>query len=64
MTYISKEAPDLLKPYAKKYIWWKTPEEAVEFPRHVISQVMNLGLQEDMEALAAAVGEDVLREAI
>jgi len=64
MRCISKIDPDFLKPYAKKYIWWETPEEAVEFPRRVISQVMNLSLQEDLESLAAAVGDDVLREAI
>jgi hypothetical protein len=64
MTRISKVDPDFLKPYAKKHIWWEIPEEAVEFPRRVISQVMNPGVQEDMGSLAAAVGDDVLREAI
>jgi hypothetical protein len=53
-----------LKPYAKKYIWWKTPEEAVEYPQRVIAQVMNIGTFEDTQELADLVGNDVLRMVI
>lgn len=57
-------SPDLLKPFASRYIWWKTPEEAVAFPQRVIAQVMNIGDFEDMQAMAAQFGDEVLRDVI
>jgi len=36
-----------LKQFAAKYIWWKTPEEAVARPERVIAQVMNIGDYDD-----------------
>lgn len=57
-------SPDLLKPFASRYIWWKTPDEAVAFPQRVIAQVMNIGDFEDMQALAAQLGDEVLRDVI
>jgi hypothetical protein len=59
MIQISHEA---LKPLARKYIWWKTPEEAVAQPLRVIAQVMNLGDYADVQTLASQVGDEVLRE--
>lgn len=56
--------PATLKPYARKYVWWKTPDEAVALPQRVIAQVMNLGEYDDMLALASEVGDDVLREVL
>jgi hypothetical protein len=53
-----------LLPYASRYIWWKTPEEAVTQPARLIAQVMNLGDHRDVEALARLVGDDVLREVL
>jgi hypothetical protein len=50
-----------LKPFARKYVWWKTPDEAVAFPERVIAQVMNIGDHADVEALASQVGDDLLR---
>lgn len=50
-----------LKQLAGKYIWWKTPEEAVAMPERVIAQVMNIGDYADVHALATLVGDDVLR---
>ncbi len=52
---------DALKQLAGKYIWWKTPDEAVAMPERVIAQVMNIGDYADVHALATQVGEDVLR---
>ena len=28
---------------ARKYIWWKTPEQAVQQPLRVLAQVMDIG---------------------
>ena len=55
---------DLLKPLASKYIWWKTPDEAVFMPERVIAQVMNIGDYDDVHMLVARVGEDVLRDVL
>lgn len=57
-------SPEALKPYARKYIWWKTPEEAVSLPERVIAQVMNIGDYTDVQSLAAQVGDEALREVL
>jgi len=61
---MSQHAQDLLKSLAKKYIWWKTPEEAVSMPGRVIAQVMNIGDYADVQMLVSTVGNEVLREVI
>ena len=61
MIQISQES---LKPLASKYIWWKTPEEAVVMPERVIAQVMNIGDYADVQALVSQVGDEVLRDVL
>lgn len=61
MIQISQES---LKPLASKYIWWKTPEEAVVMPERVIAQVMNIGDYSDVQALVSQVGDEVLRDVL
>jgi hypothetical protein len=56
--------PEYLKQLASKYIWWKTPTEALEFPERVIAQVMNMGDYDDLHQLTVDVGDDVLRKVI
>ncbi|MCX7112697.1 MAG: hypothetical protein NTX45_21740 [Proteobacteria bacterium] len=53
-----------LKPFAAKYIWWKTPDEAVERPERVIAQTMNIGDYDDLQALAEMLGDDRLRSVL
>ncbi len=55
---------DALKHLAGKYIWWKTPDEAIAMPERVIAQVMNIGDYADVQVLATLVGDDVLRGVI
>lgn len=55
---------DLLARLARKYLWWKTPAEAMATPERVIAQVMNLGDFEDVQALANRVGDEVLRDVL
>ncbi len=55
---------DALKRFATKYIWWKTPDEAIAMPERVIAQVMNIGDFDDIQALAAQVGDDALRDVL
>ena len=61
MIQISKKS---LKPLASKYIWWKTPEEAVLMPERAIAQVMDIGDFSDVQALVSQVGDEVLREVL
>lgn len=53
-----------LTQFARKYIWWLPPGEAVENPHRVIVQVMNLGTFEDAEALRQLVGQPELARAL
>ena len=53
-----------LKPLARKYLWWKTPDEAVAYPERLIAQVMTIGDFADIAAIAAEVGDDALREVL
>lgn len=61
MNQISQES---LKSLASKYIWWKTPDEAVVTPERIIAQVMNIGDYSDVQSLATQVGDEVLREVL
>jgi len=49
---------------ARKYVWWKTPADALGMPERVIAQVMNMGDYADVQQLAHQVGDDVLRDVI
>ena len=53
-----------MKRLARKYIWWKTADEAVRNPERVMIQVMNLGDYADVEELADKVADSVLRQAL
>jgi len=53
-----------LIPLARKYVWWKAPEEALRFPQRVIAQIMDIGDHEDIERLVQIVGEKALKNAI
>jgi hypothetical protein len=57
-------ALDCLRTLAQTYVWWKTPDEAMQFPSHVAAQVMNLGTWDDLLILIDAVGEDYLRHVL
>ncbi len=55
---------ELLKELARKYIWWKSPDDALQTPQRIIAQVMNLGDYDDVLRLANALGDDALREVL
>jgi len=58
---LPENAMTRMRGLAGRYVWWKTRDEAMEFPDRVAAQVMNLGTFEDLTALAEAAGEDYLR---
>jgi hypothetical protein len=39
---------DFLARMARKYIWWRTVNESLSLPRHILVQVMNIGIWEDI----------------
>ena len=53
-----------LKRLASKYVWWKTPDEAICLPEPVIAQVMNIGDYADVQMLIAQVGDQALRDVL
>ena len=55
---------EAIKPLATKYIWWKSPDEAIDFPERVAAQVMNIGDFDDVQMLVNIVGKDYLKEII
>lgn len=61
---LSPEALACLHHLASRYIWWKTPDEAMQYPQRVAAQVMNLGTWEDWVTMWEAVGDDYLRSVL
>jgi len=61
---MSPEMLETVKRFAAKYIWWKTPDEAVKTPERVIAQVMDIGDYDDVQHLAGVVGDDALRRVL
>jgi hypothetical protein len=63
-TRLTADARIRLLELAARYVWWKTPEEAMLYPDRVAAQVMNLGDWDDVVAMNEATGEDYLREVL
>lgn len=55
---------NLFKHLARKYIWWKSPDEAILMPERVIAHVMNIGDYDDVQELAKTIGDDRLRDVL
>ena len=59
---ISRE--QLLRDLAARYIWWKTPDEALLYPQRIAAQVMNLGDFDDARIMAEELGDEFLRHVL
>jgi hypothetical protein len=55
--------PELLRA-AKRIVWFKPPEEALDNPVELMAYAMKHSTDEDMALLLGQVGESGLREAI
>ena len=53
-----------LAPLARKYLWWESPEKALQDRRRLIAQVMDIGTHADAETLRTALGDETLRQAL
>jgi hypothetical protein len=49
---------------AKRYFWWKSPEELSASPRRIALQVMDIGSFDDAQLLARVAGEAFLKDAL
>jgi len=49
---------------ASKYIWWQTPDEALQYPQRLVAQVMDKGGFEDFRLLESTFGVESMRAAI
>ena len=58
---MTSEEIERLRPFATRYVWWKTAEEALRYPERLVAQVMNIGSFADLQRLDEMVGEDGLR---
>ena len=58
------ENSDKLLQVAQKYVWWKTPQEALSDQNHFIAQVMTIGTIEDCFWLLDFLGEPAFIKAI
>jgi hypothetical protein len=61
MMRITTAGLDILREVARKYLWWKSPEEALAYPERIVAQVMDIGDFDDVQQVAAIVGDDILR---
>src|ERR1700678_2534602 len=61
---LKAEALACLQMLAPRYVWWKTPEEAMLYPDRVAAQVMTLGTFEDLTEMVEVTGEDYLRRVL
>lgn len=55
---------ELLERFARKYIWWKVPEDAVGRPERIVAQVMNIGDYDDVQSLVHEAGLPYLRDVL
>lgn len=44
-----------------RYVWWKSPQEAVRHPRSLTAQIMALGTWDDTQIALEEIGEDRFR---
>ena len=54
----------LLTDMARKYVWWMSPEEALDYPARIVAQVMNIGVFRDASRVAETLGDDCLRNIV
>jgi hypothetical protein len=56
--------PDEIRALAQRYIWWKTPDEALRFPLRVVAQIMELGVAKDCALMKEYFGREKMVQAL
>jgi hypothetical protein len=59
---LMKSHRDMLLDFAKKYIWWETPEKALQRPYRVLAAAMNIGSIEDYQRIRQNFETDLLSD--
>lgn len=49
---------------ARRYVWWRAPEEVLADPPALLRQILSLGTADDYVAARSLFGEDALRDAL
>jgi hypothetical protein len=49
---------------SRRTVWFKPPEEALDYPEHFIAHVLTYGMFGDVQTLRKYVSDDDLREAL
>lgn len=61
---LTDAAQACLRELAQTYVWWKSPDDAMRFPRRIAAQVMNLGSWPHVVTMIDTVGEEFLRDVL
>ena len=64
LTDLTVSQRSVLRDLAARYVWWKSPDEALAHPQRVMAQVMNLGDYDDVLRLSEAFDDETLRDVI
>jgi hypothetical protein len=54
----------VLRDLGTKYVWWKDPDDALQFPDRIVAQLMELGDFEDVGLVQHHFGEECFRRVI
>jgi len=54
----------VLSELARKYVWWKSPDEALQYPQRILLQVMNLGDWDDVLLVEREFDKESLRQLV
>lgn len=54
----------LFRRLARKYVWWKSPAQALRRPERIAAQVINMGDYDDVQDLVDASGKAFLRSVL
>ena len=55
---------ETLREFASKYIWWDSPEQAINQPARVVAQVMDIGVFDDCRILERVFGVEYLQHVL
>lgn len=57
---------EVFEALSKKYIWYKTPDEALKYPRKSLAHIMALSINndEDVELLCSIFGDIILKDVL
>lgn len=64
MNELSESQRAVLLEFAGRYIWWKSPPQALAYPQRVVAQVMNIGDWDDVLKLARLFDQEALKEVL